>query len=204
MIDNCASGGRRLDLETISRSVALWRSDFQCNPELQPRRHAGADLRPLFLDSAERGRRPGHQPLSLPQRLGRGVILNTGLDHAEQLRPLVEEARQLQPYFLGDYYPLTPYSLGDSDWLAIQFNRPEQADGIVLAYRRPACVADSLRLKLHGLDPAAQYEVRSLDEPAAAVVTGKTLLADGLPVHLISKPAAAVIRYRRVAPAAPH
>ncbi len=36
MIDNCASGGRRLDLETISRSVALWRSDFQCRPDFNP------------------------------------------------------------------------------------------------------------------------------------------------------------------------
>jgi alpha-galactosidase len=28
LIDNCASGGRRIDLETISRSVPLWRTDF--------------------------------------------------------------------------------------------------------------------------------------------------------------------------------
>ena len=204
MIDNCASGGRRLDLETISRSAALWRSDFQCNPNfntagMQGQTYGLSSWIPLSAAVAR-----ASNPYHFRSGLGAGVILNTGLDHAEQLRPLVEEARQLQPYFLGDYYPLTPYSLGDGDWLALQFNRPEQADGIVLAYRRPACVADSLRLKLHGLDPAAQYEVRSLDEPAPAVVTGKTLLADGLPVHLISKPAAAVIRYRRVAPAAPH
>ena len=28
MIDNCASGGRRIDLETLSRSLPLWPSDF--------------------------------------------------------------------------------------------------------------------------------------------------------------------------------
>ena len=28
LIDNCASGGRRLDLETIKRSAPLWRSDY--------------------------------------------------------------------------------------------------------------------------------------------------------------------------------
>ena len=27
-IDNCASGGRRIDLETIGRSTALWRTDW--------------------------------------------------------------------------------------------------------------------------------------------------------------------------------
>ncbi len=30
MIDNCASGGRRIDIETLRRSVPLWRSDAQC------------------------------------------------------------------------------------------------------------------------------------------------------------------------------
>ena len=29
LIDNCASGGRRIDLETISRSSPLWRTDYQ-------------------------------------------------------------------------------------------------------------------------------------------------------------------------------
>ena len=32
IIDNCAGGGQRIDLETISRSVPLSRSDLQCWP----------------------------------------------------------------------------------------------------------------------------------------------------------------------------
>ena len=36
LIDNCSSGGRRLDIETASRSVPLWRSDFQCYPDFDP------------------------------------------------------------------------------------------------------------------------------------------------------------------------
>ncbi len=31
-IDNCASGGRRIDIETLMRSVPLWRSDTCCSP----------------------------------------------------------------------------------------------------------------------------------------------------------------------------
>ena len=30
VIDNCASGGRRIDIETLSRSIAFFRSDYQC------------------------------------------------------------------------------------------------------------------------------------------------------------------------------
>lgn len=29
IIDNCASGGRRIDLETVSRSIPLWRTDYR-------------------------------------------------------------------------------------------------------------------------------------------------------------------------------
>ncbi|MBQ8027478.1 MAG: alpha-galactosidase, partial [Clostridia bacterium] len=32
IIDNCASGGRRLDLEMARRSVPVWRSDYNCSP----------------------------------------------------------------------------------------------------------------------------------------------------------------------------
>ena len=30
IIDNCASGGRRHDLETMTRSIPLWPSDYSC------------------------------------------------------------------------------------------------------------------------------------------------------------------------------
>ena len=32
MIDNCASGGRRLDIETIGRATPFWRSDGPRDP----------------------------------------------------------------------------------------------------------------------------------------------------------------------------
>jgi alpha-galactosidase len=33
LIDNCSSGGRRIDFETCERAVPLWRSDTGCFPE---------------------------------------------------------------------------------------------------------------------------------------------------------------------------
>ena len=39
---------------------------------------------------------------------------------------------------LGDYYPLTSYSLQPDHWIAWQFNRPETGDGVVQAFRRPS------------------------------------------------------------------
>ena len=36
LIDNCASGGRRIDIETLRRSIPFFRSDYQCNWNYTP------------------------------------------------------------------------------------------------------------------------------------------------------------------------
>lgn len=43
-LDNCASGGRRIDLETLSRGLPLWHSDLQClveDPEADQLQNGG-------------------------------------------------------------------------------------------------------------------------------------------------------------------
>ena len=36
LIDNCAEGGRKIDVETIGRSIVLWRSDCQASGDFDP------------------------------------------------------------------------------------------------------------------------------------------------------------------------
>ena len=45
-------------------------------------------------------------------------VRRTELNYAE-LRKLVGQLRRVQPYYYGDYYPLTPYSLGVTVSLAL-------------------------------------------------------------------------------------
>ncbi len=47
------------------------------------------------------------------------------------------EWRKIRTYMLGDYYPLTPYSLQRDQWIAWQFDRPDLGGGEVQAFRRP-------------------------------------------------------------------
>ena len=42
-------------------------------------------------------------------------------------RRLTGQWRQMAGYMMGDYYPLTPYSLGGDRWIAWQFNCPEES-----------------------------------------------------------------------------
>jgi alpha-galactosidase len=99
---------------------------------------------------------------------------------------------------LADYYPLTPYSLQPDQWIAWQFNRPEQRNGVVQAFRRDKSEEASRTLRLSGLDSAAQYELTDFDVEGTTRVSGKDLMEKGLVVEIKSKPGAAVIAYRRI------
>jgi alpha-galactosidase len=42
----------------------------------------------------------------------------------------------MSPDYYGDFYPLTPWTRDNSVWIAWQFDRPEQGEGIVQVFRR--------------------------------------------------------------------
>ena len=132
--------------------------------------------------------------------LGSGIDIRVkDLDY-ETLRRLYRQFRQISPYFYGDFYPLTPWSRDNKVWMAWQFDRPEVGDGVVEAFRRPAAETNSIRLKLGGLDPAAQYKVASLDGGSPTVVGGRELMANGFPVTIQERPGVAIFLYQRVQP----
>jgi alpha-galactosidase len=115
------------------------------------------------------------------------------------LRRLVNNWRQYADNYLGDYYPLTPYSLTPDSWMAWQFDQPEKGKGMVQVFRRAKSIYESARLKLQGLEPGARYTVRNLEEPAAEREwAGRELMEKGLGVTLANQPAATVIVYRKL------
>ena len=74
------------------------------------------------------------------------------LDYA-LLRKLTAEWRQIVACYQGDYYPLIPYNRDEHRWLAWQFDRPEQGDGVVEAFRREKAEAASTTFRLGGSIP---------------------------------------------------
>ena len=111
---------------------------------------------------------------------------------------LFAQLKQVGPNYLGEFYPLTPYSLGNDVWLAWQYDRPEAGSGVVQAFRRPENGDNTKTFKLHGLDPKAKYELENFDG-GKETRTGRELLEEGLTVTLGEKPSAAVITYRQLA-----
>ena len=210
LIDSCASGGRRNDLETMRRAVPLWRSDYA----FEPIGHQGMTYGISFwlpyhgtgtVACAKAGYYGGGRTPVEPYAfwsntapsLGSGIDVRVKeLDYAA-LRRLVGQWRQISRFYYGDYYPLTPYSLDKNAWIAWQFDCPEQGEGVIQAFRRDDCPEESLRAKLGGLDASARYAVTDLDTGAVIEKAGRELMETGLSISLKERPAAAVMTYRR-------
>ena len=198
LIDSCASGGRRNDLETLRRAVPLLRSDYIFEPVGEQCHAYGISFwMPLhgtgFIDINTYLIRS----LMSPQFTIGTDARRKDLDYA-LLRKLVGEWREVSDCYLGDYYPLTPYSLAQDIWLALQFDRPDLGKGVVHAFRRAESVYESARLELYGLDPKARYELTNLDVQGSKVLTGRELMDKGLLIVLEDQPGAAVVVYKRL------
>jgi alpha-galactosidase len=213
LIDSCASGGRRNDLETMRRAVPLWRSDYayeatghQCMTYglsfWLPYHGTGtvASASASYYGGGLTKVEPYAWWSNAAPSLGSGIDIRVKELDYEALRRLYNQFRQVSPYYYGDYYPLTPWTRDNKAWMAWQFDRPETGDGLVQAFRRPEAEADSIRLKLGGLDPAAQYKLTSIDGNDPVAMGGRELMANGFSVTIHERPGVAIFVYQRVQP----
>jgi alpha-galactosidase len=200
LIDSCASGGHRNDLETMRRSVPLLRSDYIFEPIGQQGHSYGLAFWLPFHGTAVCPPR-GYDTYTYrshmcPHNTGCFDLRDRTLDY-DQIRRMYAEWKRIAPYYLDDYYPLTPYSVDEGTWLAWQFHRGGTQEGMVQAFRRPGSIFCAAELRLRGLDPATRYEVTNLDVPEPTVATGKELMEKGLRVEMTGRPGAAVVVYRK-------
>jgi alpha-galactosidase len=196
-IDICASGGQRLDLETLRRSVPLLRSDCWNDPITQQSQTYGLSYwLPYYGSGMEPHNAYWYRSCIFPaSRVGFGIN-RKDVDFAI-LRRMIAEFRRVEPYLLGDYYPLTPYSLKTDAWIAWQFDRPEIGEGVVQTFRRDGCDVDKMSLKLCGLDPKASYTITNFDVAGTTESTGRELMERGLSITISERPGAAIVTYKK-------
>jgi alpha-galactosidase len=196
LIDTCASGGRRNDLETLRRAVPLLRSDYILEPTSQQNHTFGiASWIPLYGTGVNHFDAYGFRSAACPFINACYDVRKTDADW-ESVRRLVGEWRDTARFYFGDYYPLTPYSDGNDAWMAWQFHRPDLGEGMVQAFRRPSSVYESARLRLKGLEPGKTYRVTNRDNATETVATGAELMDTGLLVTLPKQPDSALVTYK--------
>ena len=177
LTDECASGGRRNDLESMRRAVPLHKSDMNYGDlEAKHTQFYGLSLwHPYFATGT------GHLD-SYTARTAFAPMLGLGYDVRRDdtdfalMRKFVDEWREVAPNYYGDFYPLTSWTYAMDTWMAWQFDRPEEgkessrrsADRPVIT-RRPS-------FKLRGLDPEATYVLKDHDMTGTIEISGRELL----------------------------
>jgi alpha-galactosidase len=199
LLEECASGGRRIDLETIMRMHLHQKSDFWFNNEVDQGSIWGLSQylpNHVFVTPLARLDERSFQA-TLASSLCLGWIADAPeFDRARALR-LVQEYRELAPYLIGGWYPLLPYSRDGRSWMAAQYHLPELNAGLVLVTAPLQSNQRTIALALHALDPAATYELhyRLADKKVRA--TGAELRKH-LPVTIVHEAGVERIMYRRV------
>jgi alpha-galactosidase len=219
---------QRGDLETISRAVDLSRADYPVSPDADPigaqisteglaywRPHFGTllQVRPNDTYHFRSGMAPGlafalFNVAGYPNQVGSFIPADFPY---EWMRTMVAQLKLVRPLYYGDYYPLLPCGANSDcatdpskersaayEWAAWQFNRPEDGDGMVQAFRRDEDAELAQDLRLRGLDPAATYEVTNLDAKTPTTVSGKDLMQQGLHVEIKEKRGAVIIVYKKI------
>lgn len=200
LIDNCASGGKRLDWESIGRSAPLWRSDYyhyddpdgyQCHTYglnfflpihgtgiLLPDQYSFRSSLSSALQCNWKVTEPGVSVLDMQQR--------------------IREYRDIREYYYEDYYPLsgTGDLTGSDVWLAYQMHRPSDDSGIVVAFRRQDAPDAEYTVRLGGLTPDATYTLLDCDTQAETVRSGREL-TEGLTLRLDNPKSSLLIKYRK-------
>ncbi|MGN1214701.1 MAG: glycoside hydrolase family 36 protein [Candidatus Cryptobacteroides sp.] len=198
VIDNCASGGKRLDWETVGRTVPLWRSDYYHydDPDGYQCHTYGLNH---FLPVHGTG-------ILLPDKYSFRSSLSSTLIYnwkiTEQGLSIIEmqerlsEYRDVRDYYFEDYYPLT----GDGDltghdvWLAYQMHRPSDDSGIVVAFRREESALDHCTVSLQGLSLRKTYVLTDSDTGEVTVKTGREL-SEGWTLFLDTPKSSLLIKY---------
>ncbi len=193
IIDNCASGGKRLDLEMAYRSIPFWRSDYNC-----------AVHSDLF--EATQSQTYGISfwlPIS-----GTNVNVESEYSVRSSIMPLVlfgfgaydspyfslyAEQRELMS---GNYYPLDFGSFDKDKMLAMEYVNDDGTEGMALVYKRANVNDDTYTLKLNGLIPDEKYTLYDVDSSGEYYfMTGQELMDEGLGIDLPEGEKAIIIMF---------
>ena len=168
-IDNCASGGGRIDLELCARSIPLWRTDATIGPLLNKDFNQAALQNQVMTAGLSR-----YVPFSVSGQMGADPYcfrsgFNAGISFCEDTRPeaypretlraAIAEGKRIRKYYFGDLYALTDVTTNPKDWCVLQYHRPATRDGMVMAFRRPQSPYTRFACALREIEAEATYEV---------------------------------------------
>jgi alpha-galactosidase len=198
IIDNCASGGRRIDFESIKRSAPLWRTDYHYGEPIGYQCHTyGLNFYlPLTGTGVDKS-----DSFTFRSSLGTSVVYNwkitDGASSFYEMQRCQKEFNEVRPYFYEDFYPLTTVDDMTSDkiWLAYQLHRLSDNSGYIVAFRRPESMDSLITVQPSGFLPEATYLIENCDTGETKIKTGRALLT-GLDLMLTEPRRSLLLKYK--------
>ena len=199
LIDSCASGGRRNDIETMRRSVPLHYTDvgYGHHPIKLKQHRQMFEWIPYFRAHNQNWCAPdgsydktGREPDRYSYYVAMAPAI-TDMTECTAGREALALAKQMQPVWrkaarlmLGtDYYPLTVCRKSSDDFYAAQFHDPEGKRGLVHLVNGATAAQTRFTVKLKGLDAKACYRLSSAENGSSWEASGAALM-EGMPVTL--------------------
>lgn len=184
MIDNCASGGRRIDIEMMKISAPLWRTDYPVNGQesnTEAIRSQNAYLNYWVPISATGSSTEGmDDSYEFRSVMANGMTIGWSWSNSNWINTMLEQYQRCRALMDGDYYMLAnpeDYKTANS---SIMYYKPETGEGYLLAFRPRQSDESTMTLALKGLDPDAEYTVENADTGEVVTGSGKILMENGL------------------------
>ncbi len=196
IIDNCASGGKRLDLEMTYRSIAFWRSDYNCSyhPDLfdatQSHTYGISFWLPITGSSLYMQNEYAARSDIMP------LMLMDFFAHTHSDFSFHKEQRELMA---GNYYPLDFGSFDNDKMLAMQFSSSDALSGTALVYKRAEVKDTEYTVKLNGLFKEKTYNVYDIDNPEKVyTLSGEELMNNGITLSLPKGEKAFILMFKAI------
>ena len=182
IIDNCASGGKRLDLEMTFRSIPFWRSDYNCAfhynlfEATQSHTYGLSFWLPMTGTALYMQNEYSSRSAAIPMML---------MDFFSNTHPEFSFNKEQREFMTGRYYPLDFGSFDKNKMLAMQYSSDDGLSGTALIYKRAEVTASKYTVRLNGLVPEKEYSIYDIDNPNKTyIMTGEALMRVGLSISL--------------------
>lgn len=193
MIDSCAAGGGRNDIESMRRAVPIHKTDhdYSNTSDKQSMHQALFNWFPYFGTNLTGNAvdlyimRTNYTPW-----VNLNLNINSKILKWQTVSGSMYEWQTVAKYYYCDYYELTEWADGDSAWRGWEFFSPEDNEGFIQMFRPKDAPGDVYRIKLKGLDENTLYGVRNADTGMTLTKTGKVLSDEGFDVELSARGAA--------------
>jgi alpha-galactosidase len=207
LLEGCASGGRRIDLQTARHFHSFWISDHTYDPHIVrwhlhgiqhflPGNYAYA----CYVLPLPNRKQFDLSDLSFQSFFGGAFGTGGRIDEwpaelAARARTHVRVYKTIRKYLLEDFFPLTPQPQTLESWQAWQFHDPRLDEGFVQIFRLES-TEEQQAFALKALNASAVYQCMDAYTLEMWKQSGRELTSEGIKLA-VPRMASRVVLYRK-------